>query len=66
MLRTLLSFGLIAPPVIAGIVTAVFVSRQGPIAGTLVGTVIALVEAGALIAFAAWRLAGHVDRLGLA
>ena len=66
MLRTLLSFGLIAPPVIAGIVTAVFVSRQGPIAGTLVGTVIALAEAGALIAFAAWRLAGHVDRLGLA
>lgn len=63
VVRTLLSFGLIAPPAIGGIVLA-FVS--GPAAGVFAGTGVALAEATALVAFAAWRLAGHVDRLGLA
>ncbi len=66
MLRTLLAFALIAPPVVGGVVTAILVGRHAPIAGTLAGALLALVEAGALVAFAAWRLNGHVDRLGLA
>jgi hypothetical protein len=65
LLRTLISFALLAPPVVAGVVTSIAL-RQPAFAGTMVGTAMALAEATGLVAFAAWRLAGHVDRLGLA
>jgi hypothetical protein len=66
LLRTLLSFALLAPPVVAGIVTSIVLPRPSPFAGTMVGTTLALAEAAALIVFAAWRLVGRVDRLSLA
>ena len=64
LLRTLLSFALLAPPVVAGVITSVVLPKPSPFAGTVVGTTLALAEAAALIGFAAWRLAGRVDRLG--
>ena len=68
LLRTLISFALLAPPLITGIVIAILLGTSPPalIAGTLAGTAFALAEAAALVAFAAWRLGGRVDRLGLA
>ncbi|MDB5028679.1 MAG: hypothetical protein JWO66_2368, partial [Candidatus Eremiobacteraeota bacterium] len=65
MLRVLLSFVLVSPAVVAGVIAAVL-SGSPFVTGTLVGTTVALIEAGSLIAFAAWRLAGRVDRLSLA
>ena len=64
MLRALISFALVAPAVIAGALAAVIFSSPF-IAGTLTGTAAAFAEAALLIAFAAWRLAGRVDRLAL-
>ena len=68
LLRTLLSFALLAPPVVAGVVVAIVLRTYtlSLIGGTVVGTGIALAEAAALIGFSAWRLAGRVDRLSLA
>jgi hypothetical protein len=68
LLRTLLSFALLAPPVVAGVVAAIVLRTYtlSLIGGTVVGTGIALAEAAALIGFSAWRLAGRVDRLSAA
>ncbi len=70
LLRTLLSFALLAPPISAGVVAALVLGRPSllaaAVAGTAAGTIVALAEATALVAFAAWRLAGRVDRLGAA
>jgi hypothetical protein len=63
LIRTLLAFGLIVPPTVGGIAMAF---ASGPIGGVLAGTAVALIEATALVAFAAWRLTGRVDRLGMA
>jgi hypothetical protein len=65
MLRALLSFALVAPAVVTGAIASVVFSSPF-IAGTLTGTAAAFTEAALLIMFAAWRLAGHVDRLSLA
>jgi hypothetical protein len=65
MLRALLSFALVAPAVIAGTVAAI-VFASPFVAGTLAGTAAAFAEAALLVMFAAWRLAGRVDRLSLA
>jgi len=65
MLRALLSFALVAPPVVAG-ATAAALYGSPFLTGTLVGTAAAVGEAALLIVFAAWRLAGRVDRLALA
>jgi hypothetical protein len=64
LLRTLLSFALLAPPLVGGVVTAIALPQLSLLAATLAGTALALAEATALIVFAAWRLAGRVDRLG--
>jgi hypothetical protein len=64
LLRTLLSFVLLAPPVVGGVVTAIALPQFAPLAATLAGAVLASAEAAALVIFAAWRLAGHVDALG--
>lgn len=66
LVRTLLSFVLLAPPLITGFVAAFAIGGPSPLAGTLAGTTVALAEAAALIGFAAWRLAGRVDRLNAA
>ncbi|MEA2722042.1 MAG: hypothetical protein QOJ39_3906 [Candidatus Eremiobacteraeota bacterium] len=65
MLRAVLSFALVAPAVTIGAIAAVVFSSPF-IAGTLTGTLAAFTEAALLIVFAAWRLAGRVDRLALA
>jgi len=65
MLRALLSFALVAPPVVVGAFGAAVYSSPF-VGGTLVGTAAALAEAALLIMFAAWRLAGRVDRLTVA
>ncbi|HEY0615488.1 MAG TPA: hypothetical protein VGC96_12630 [Candidatus Elarobacter sp.] len=62
MLRTFASFALIAPAVIAATI-AVLVLRLPFVAAITIGTACALGESALLIAFAAARLAGHVDRL---
>jgi len=66
LLRTLLSFALLTPPVVAGVITSVAFPTPLPFAGTVVGTAFALAEAAGLVAYAGWRLTGHVDRLGSA
>jgi hypothetical protein len=65
MLRGLLSFALVAPAVVTGTVAA-FVFGSPFVAAVLAGTAAAFAEAALLIAFAAWRLAGRIDRLSLA
>ncbi len=64
MLRALLSFALVAPPVDRRRARrrARTARRSSP--ATLAGTAAAVAEAALLIVFAAWRLAGRVDRLG--
>ena len=65
LIRTILSFALLAPPAIMSSMEAVVLGA--PIAVTAVtGTLIAIAEASILVTFAAWRLAGRVDRLSLA
>jgi hypothetical protein len=66
LLRTLLSFALLTPPVVAGVITSIAFPTPLPFAGTVVGTAFALAEAAGLVAYAGWRLTGHVDRLGSA
>ena len=63
-LRLMLSYLLLFPVSIVAVVSA-FLTRS-IIAGVLIGVVPAIVEAAVLIVFAAWRLAGRVDRLSLA
>jgi hypothetical protein len=65
LLRTLLTFALVAPPAISGAI-AVFVFPAPFVSATLTGSLVALTEATLLVAFAAWRLAGRVDQLSLA
>lgn len=62
MLRSLLCFVLVAPAVVTGVVATVALGSS-LVAGTLAGSAAALAEATALVLFAAWRLAGRVDRL---
>jgi hypothetical protein len=65
IVRAILSFALVAPPVVAGAVaTAAF--GVPLVVGVLAGTGVAIAEAAALVLFAAWRLAGRVDSLSLA
>jgi hypothetical protein len=63
-LRLFLSYMLIAPVLLVAVIAA-FVARSA-VVGVLVGAIPAILEATALIIFAAWRLAGRVDRLSLA
>jgi len=65
LLRTLLTFALVAPPTIAGAI-AVFVFPAPFVSATLTGALTALIEAALLVLFAAYRLAGHVDQLSAA
>jgi hypothetical protein len=65
MLRAFLSFALVAPPAIAGVLVALAL-RAPFAAGVVAGTTVALAEAALLVIFAAWRLAGRVDRLSTA
>lgn len=65
LLRTLLTFALVAPPAIAGAIAA-FVFPVPFVSATLAGALTALAEAAVLITFAAWRLAGRVDQLSTA
>jgi hypothetical protein len=62
LLRTLLTFALVAPPAIGGTI-AVFVFPAPFVSATLAAALTALAEAALLITFAAWRLAGRVDQL---
>jgi hypothetical protein len=63
--RTLLTFVLVTPPIIAGTMAAFFFPT--PFAGvTIIGALTAFAEATILIAFAANRLSGHADRLTVA
>ena len=65
MIRALLSFALVAPPLVAGVVAGVLLGA--PLAaGVLTGTGVALAEASLLVILAARRLAGRVDTLSLA
>ena len=65
LIRTTLSFALLAPPAITSAIEAVVLGT--PFAVTAItGTLIAIAEASILITFAAWRLAGRVDRLSVA
>ncbi len=65
LLRTLLTFALVAPPAIAGAIAA-FAFPAPFVSATLAGALTALAEAALLITFAAWRLAGRVDQLSTA
>jgi hypothetical protein len=58
-----LSYVLIAPPFVAGALAA-FALRTPLVFG--IAALVALAEAGGLIAFASWRLAGRVDTLSTA
>ena len=62
LLRTLLTFALVAPPAIAGVI-AVFVLPAPFVSAMVTGALTALMEAALLITFASWRLAGRVDQL---
>lgn len=65
MVRAILSFVLVAPPVLAAAAAAVMLGL--PLAGALLaGACIAAAEAAGLVLFAAWRLAGRIDSLALA
>jgi hypothetical protein len=65
MVRAILSFALVAPPVVAGAVASAAFGVPLVVA-VLAGTGVAIAEAAALVLFAAWRLAGRVDSLSLA
>jgi len=65
LLRTLLTFALVAPPAIAGAIAA-FVFPAPFVGATLAAALTALAEAALLITFAAWRLASRVDQLSTA
>jgi hypothetical protein len=65
MVRALLSFALVAPPLVAGVIAGVLLGA--PLAaGVLTGAVVALAETSLLVILAARRLAGRVDTLSLA
>ncbi len=64
LLRLVVAYALVAPP-------AALAAGAGWLTGSLlaacaVGLVLAAAEAGVLLGFAAWRLAGRVDRLASA
>jgi hypothetical protein len=63
-LRLMLSYMLLFPVSVVAVIFALL--THSIIAGVLIGVVPAVVEAGLLILFAAWRLTGRVDRLSLA
>ena len=63
-LRLLLAYALVAPAAAPAFLAAI-VTGSAPIAA-LVGLLGAIGEAALLLAFAAWRLAGRVDRLSAA
>jgi hypothetical protein len=65
LLRTLLCFTLIAPPVIMSAIAA-FVFGAPFAVTVMTGALIAIAEASILVTLAAWRLAGRVDRLNFA
>ncbi|HTJ25424.1 MAG TPA: putative ABC exporter domain-containing protein [Candidatus Limnocylindria bacterium] len=60
-LRLLVAYALVAPAVVPAIVIALL-TRSTP-AGALAGLLVGVAEAVVLLTFAAWRLAGRVDRL---
>jgi hypothetical protein len=63
ILRLGLSATLLGPPfVLAVFVTALFDAK---LAALIAAVTLALIEAGALMGIAAWRLDGHVDRLAV-
>jgi hypothetical protein len=63
ILRLSLSAALLVPPfALAVLVTALFDSK---LAALLAAATLAVIEAGALMGVAAWRLDGHVDRLAV-
>lgn len=62
LLRTFVSFALIAPAAIAGTIAALLL-RLPLSAAIIAGTAFAFIEAALLVLFAASRLAGSVDRL---
>jgi Putative ABC exporter len=60
-LRVLLAYALVTPPLIPAIIIGVLTRSSAT--GALAGLVGAIAEAVLLLVFAAWRLAGRVDRL---
>jgi hypothetical protein len=60
-LRLLLAYALVTPAAIPALVVTVL--ARSVAAGLLAGLVTGIVEAALLLGFAAWRLAGRVDRL---
>jgi len=61
VLRTLLTYVLLAPPLAAATIAGIALRAPAPAAFVLAAA--ALAEAAALVGFAAWRLAGRVDAL---
>ena len=60
-LRLLASLALLAPPAVLYALGATL--GGAPLVGLGASSLLALIEAGALIGIAAWRLDGRVDRL---
>ena len=65
MVRSVLSFALVAPAAVAGIAAAMLFAAPFP-AAVFIGSAAAFAEAGLLVVFAASRLAGRVDQLSVA
>lgn len=63
ILRLALSATLVVPPFVLVALIAVFFGAQLP--ALVAGATLAVIEAGALMGLAAWRLDGHVDRLAV-
>src|SRR5581483_7378998 len=60
MLRTLLTYLLVLPPLVAGALAAFLFNPMFALAA-VAGTLVALAEAALLLLFAAWRLEGRID-----
>ncbi len=64
VVRTLLIYLTLAPPLVLAVVTVLL--HSSAIAAALIAAAGALAEAAALIGFAAWRLEGRIDALATA